>query len=629
MEYALTVHQQTEFSPPDTGLVILVFQKGDNPIDAINHMISFLTAVVTSRVAVQPIQGRQNSLAAGMSRQYTSGPSENNSGKQRAVVCYNCKGEGHMLKQCIKPKRKRDEAWFKDKALLELGFLADPGIAETQSTQYVITNNAAYQADDLDAYDSDCDKINSGKIALMANLSHYGFDNLAETGLSAEQVFWSKNSVNSEEPNLSTRPTIVKSQEKDTIIVKLKERIKSLSGNLKEKKIKKELVEIKTIKIELDHRVTKLVTENEHLKQTYKQIYDSIKSSRVRSKEQCDDLIKQVNTKSAENSDLNASLQEKALVITALKDTLSKLKGKAVVDEAVTLHSIDPELLRIDHTQEETATVREIVENERLLNTLNTSLDYACKYTKRIQELLIILKQTCPCINDLGVNLPTSDSESQPQGNTKKDRIQTMDMTIDQQVALDEALVPHDSSIALTTFADADQAGCQDTRRSTSGAADNQPIAEASQHPEWFQQQKKPPTPDRDWNNTLPATHESIQLWIRKLAKQEQVKEQVKVHVSKILSKIKKTVNEQLKAEVLTRSSNSSKTSYSVVADLSEMELKKILIEKMESNKSIHRSNEQRNLYKALIEAYESDKIILDTYGDIVMLKRRRDDDAD
>nr|GEX31998.1 hypothetical protein [Tanacetum cinerariifolium] len=85
----------------------------------------------------------------------------------------------------------------------------------------------------------------------------------------------------------------------------------------------------------------------------------------------------------------------------------------------------------------------------------------------------------------------------------------------------------------------------------------------------------------------------------------------------------------QLEAEVLTRSSNSSRTSYVVVADLSEMELKKILIKKMKSNKSIHRSDEQRNLYKALVEAYESDKIILDTYGDTVTLKRRLDDDAD
>nr|GEV14264.1 hypothetical protein [Tanacetum cinerariifolium] len=170
MEYAPAVHQQSEFSQPDTGLVVLVFQKGDDPIDSINHMMSFLTAVVTSRypstnnqlrtssnprqqatinngrVTIQPIQGRQNSMIAGMSRQYTLGPSRT-SGKQGVIVCYNCKGEGHMSKQCTKSKRKRDEAWFKDKVLLvqaqangqvlheeELEFLADPGIAKTQST---------------------------------------------------------------------------------------------------------------------------------------------------------------------------------------------------------------------------------------------------------------------------------------------------------------------------------------------------------------------------------------------------------------------------------------------------------------------------------------------------------------
>nr|GEU49780.1 hypothetical protein [Tanacetum cinerariifolium] len=122
------------------------------------------------------------------------------------------------------------------------------------------------------------------------------------------------------------------SQEKDTIIMKLKKRLKSLSGNVKEEKIKRELEEIETINIELDHRVTTLVAENEHSKQNYKQLYDLIKSSRVRSKEQCEDLIKQVNIKSAKNSDLNASLQKKVLVITALKETLSKLKGKAIVN---------------------------------------------------------------------------------------------------------------------------------------------------------------------------------------------------------------------------------------------------------------------------------------------------------
>ncbi|GJZ27710.1 hypothetical protein Tco_0572357 [Tanacetum coccineum] len=62
----------------------------------------------------------------------------------------------------------------------ELAFLADPRIAEGQATQTVITHNAAYQADDLDAYDSDCDGLNTAKVALMANLSHYGSDALDE-----------------------------------------------------------------------------------------------------------------------------------------------------------------------------------------------------------------------------------------------------------------------------------------------------------------------------------------------------------------------------------------------------------------------------------------------------------------
>ncbi|GKB06448.1 hypothetical protein Tco_0834681 [Tanacetum coccineum] len=175
---------------PDLGLIVSVFQKGDDPIDSINHMMSFLTAVFTSRypttnnqlrnssnprqqatinngrVTLQPIQERQTSLAT---------------------------GEGHMSKQYTKPKRKRDDSWFKDKVLLiqaqascqilyeeELAFLADLGISEGQTTQTVITHNVAYQAKDLDAYDSDCDELNTAKVSLMANLSHYGSDALAE-----------------------------------------------------------------------------------------------------------------------------------------------------------------------------------------------------------------------------------------------------------------------------------------------------------------------------------------------------------------------------------------------------------------------------------------------------------------
>ncbi|GJZ65056.1 hypothetical protein Tco_0621752 [Tanacetum coccineum] len=94
-----------------------------------------------------------------------------------------------------------------------------------------------------------------------------------------------------------------------------------------------------------------------------------------------------------------------------------------------------------------------------------------------------------------------------------------------------------------------------------------------------------------------------------------------------MLPRIEKMVNEQLEAEVPTCSSNESKTSHAVAANLSEPELKKILIDKMERNKSIHRSNEQTNLYNALVEDYESDKLILETYGETVTFKRRREDE--
>ncbi|GJT90160.1 hypothetical protein Tco_1079005 [Tanacetum coccineum] len=101
-----------------------------------------------------------------------------------------------MSKHCTKPKRKRDNSWFKEKVLLvqaqahgqilneeELAFLADPDIPEGQAIQTVISHNASYQANDLDAYDSDCDDLKTAKVALMANLSHYGSDALAESNV--------------------------------------------------------------------------------------------------------------------------------------------------------------------------------------------------------------------------------------------------------------------------------------------------------------------------------------------------------------------------------------------------------------------------------------------------------------
>nr|GEW14712.1 hypothetical protein [Tanacetum cinerariifolium] len=70
----------------------------------------------------------------------------NASGHAKVVKCYNCQGEGHMARQCTQPKRPRNAAWYKDKAMLaeaqeagkisnekQLAFLADPGVPDDQA----------------------------------------------------------------------------------------------------------------------------------------------------------------------------------------------------------------------------------------------------------------------------------------------------------------------------------------------------------------------------------------------------------------------------------------------------------------------------------------------------------------
>nr|GEV49622.1 hypothetical protein [Tanacetum cinerariifolium] len=473
---------QHEFHPNE---VRLMHQRNSDPLAlvATHQMTQQQTTINDGRVTLQPVHRRQISFATDK------------------VLLVQAQANGQILHE------------------EELEILVDPRILEGQATQTVITHNAAYQADDLDTYDSDCDELNTAKVALMVNLSHYGLDALAEvhnpdnvdnnminqgfqnpfylkrtqqlkpklydgnvikntcaivipdseeTLMLAKEsrskmtlkqqdpmVLEKKNSINSSDPNPSKRPTkvevpkehpkavkqhhlelktfkikmnqvlnenerlleqiitkdivntVVNSsvnnafvnlheckkclkletellnrkyfiekanydklfrsytnlekhcislevdtqlnqeifqrdnsvsnqsaqsfdqyfelnelkaqlQEKDTVISKLKERIKSLNGNMNKDKVKKNIVEIETINIELNRKVSKLIAKNEHFKQTYKQLYDSIKSTRVRSKEQSDALINQVNLKSVENSDLNANLQEQGLIIAAL-----------------------------------------------------------------------------------------------------------------------------------------------------------------------------------------------------------------------------------------------------------------------------------------------------------------------
>ncbi|GKC93514.1 hypothetical protein Tco_1158956, partial [Tanacetum coccineum] len=150
----------------------------------------------------------------------------------------------------------------------------------------------------------------------------------------------------------------------------------------------KDIDEIETINIELEHRVTKLLAENEHLKQTYKQLYDSIKPSRVQAKEHAESL-------------------EKIFVITTLKNDLRKFKEKDIVDNAAQVSNdttIAPRMYKLNrvtlapkdknnrethiyylkHTMEQVVILREIVEQAKSLKPLDSASYSAYKYVKLI-----------------------------------------------------------------------------------------------------------------------------------------------------------------------------------------------------------------------------------------------------
>nr|GEX27237.1 integrase, catalytic region, zinc finger, CCHC-type, peptidase aspartic, catalytic [Tanacetum cinerariifolium] len=196
----------TESPLVDSGFVVPVFSLEDDPIACLNKEMAFLTAVAFSRFPstnnqlrtssnprnqatiqdgrfiVLQVQGRQGQSYFGIGYKSNATSSEGNN-----------------------PKRLKNAAWYKDKGKLadahevgqvldevQLAFLADPWIPDGQAVQTIILNNAAFQTEDLDTYDSDCDDVSNAKEILMANISNYASDvilktNVQDTNLQAQQ----------------------------------------------------------------------------------------------------------------------------------------------------------------------------------------------------------------------------------------------------------------------------------------------------------------------------------------------------------------------------------------------------------------------------------------------------------
>nr|GEY60443.1 hypothetical protein [Tanacetum cinerariifolium] len=258
------------------------------------------------------------------------------------MKCFNCQWECHMARQCPKQKRKKDVTWFRDKVLLveaqgsgkvlneeELAILPDPRVVEGPVTQTVITYNAAYKEDDLDAYDSDCCDIATAKAVLE---QHYISLELAMQ-INKENFQNNNTFVNQTKPTFDQLFELnnlkAKLQAKDTTIKNLKANIKRLNKTSTMNSVKKNIDEIETINIELEHK----------------------------------DIVD------------NAAQVSNATTITT---------GICKIDP-VTLapkdkNNREAHIYYLKHAMEQAAMLREIVKQVKSLNTLGSASYSACKY---------------------------------------------------------------------------------------------------------------------------------------------------------------------------------------------------------------------------------------------------------
>ncbi|GKA71740.1 reverse transcriptase domain-containing protein [Tanacetum coccineum] len=143
--------EQHELHANEVCFAVPVFSHGDDPIACLNKVMAFLKAIASSS---SPTTNNQLRTSFYLRNQATIQDGRVTMQQTRVVKCYNCQGEGHMARQCTQPKRSRNATWNL-----------------TSQAQTIILHNAAFQTEDLDTYDSDCDDLSTAQAVLWAYIS--------------------------------------------------------------------------------------------------------------------------------------------------------------------------------------------------------------------------------------------------------------------------------------------------------------------------------------------------------------------------------------------------------------------------------------------------------------------------
>ncbi|GJT02596.1 hypothetical protein Tco_0823765 [Tanacetum coccineum] len=188
---APAVQQQTQVAFPqlDSGLAIPSFLPGDDPTTSLNKAMTFISIAISSRYPTTNNQLRTSSNP-GWHGYSATRARETEQGLFIATTvgvkdiwpdsALNQKGQGILTgsRRRYYLFRHRNQGFFLDEE--QLAFLADPRIAQGQDTQTTLPINAAFQTDDLNVFNSDCDEAPSAMAVLMANVSSIDSDVISE-----------------------------------------------------------------------------------------------------------------------------------------------------------------------------------------------------------------------------------------------------------------------------------------------------------------------------------------------------------------------------------------------------------------------------------------------------------------
>ncbi|GJT63871.1 hypothetical protein Tco_1015351 [Tanacetum coccineum] len=298
----------------------------------------------------------------------------------------------------------------------------DDDVDDSPENDLALNVDHVFEADECDAFDSDVDEGPITQTMFMTNLTSEDriYD---EAGTSYD----SNTPSEGVQSRLANKPDMIISDSVASELARYKELVgeyekrakkllilthslRSESRTSKFKKRTKVIRNLKVLVLFVNDRscepynakdVTALIEQNdcvrvelEKVKQHYKELYDSIKITRAHTSEKTSTMLNEIES-------LKAQLRSKESCFTSDYVKPKVLApGMYAIDVKPIPHPLknnrSAHLNYISHLKESVETVREIVEEARVVKPLDNTLNYACQYTKLSQELLEYVIGTCP-----------------------------------------------------------------------------------------------------------------------------------------------------------------------------------------------------------------------------------------